>query len=162
MAAERTQRTNEQWLADLSLPAGPLAEAALVDLRALVAAAVRSAVGGSRASEAMVEDLTQVAQVHVLRQLARFEGRSERGQAMFLFKAVGVEPVPNHTRDVQQGIASWDAYVHVPDPDALAAEFQARGVPFFRPLQDNSDNLRGFEIADVNGYVLYFGRPNPG
>ena len=90
-----------------------------------------------------------------------FFGIVERGQAMFMFKAVGVEPVPNHTRDVQQGIASWDAYVYVPDPDALAAEFQARGVSFFRPLHDNSDNLRGFEIADVNGYVLYFGRPNP-
>ena len=47
------------------------------------------------------------------------------------------------------------------DPDALAAEFQARGVSFFRPLHDNSDDLRGFEIADVNGYVPYFGRPNP-
>jgi catechol 2,3-dioxygenase-like lactoylglutathione lyase family enzyme len=89
-----------------------------------------------------------------------FFGIVERGHAMFLFKAVGVEPVPNRTRDVQQGIASWDAYVHVPDPDALAAEFQARGVPFHIPLQVNSDNLRGFEIADVNGYVLYFGRPD--
>ena len=76
MAAERTQRTNEQWLADLRPPARPSAEAALADLRTLVAAAVRSAVGGSRAGEAMVEDLTQVAQVHVLRQLGRFEGRS--------------------------------------------------------------------------------------
>jgi len=79
---------------------------------------------------------------------------------MFMFKAVGVEPVPNYTRDVKQGIASWDAYVHVPNPDALAAEFESRGVKFFRPLQDNSDDLRGFEIEDVNGYVLYFGRPN--
>lgn len=76
VAAERTQRTNEQWLADLRSPAGPFTEAALADLRALVAAAVRAAVGGSRAGEGMVEDLTQVAQVHVLRQLAHFEGRS--------------------------------------------------------------------------------------
>jgi catechol 2,3-dioxygenase-like lactoylglutathione lyase family enzyme len=89
-----------------------------------------------------------------------FFGIVERGSAMFMFKAVGVEPVPNRTRDVQQGIASWDAYVHVPDPDALAAELASRGVTFLLPLQDNSDNLRGFEIEDVNGYVVYFGRPN--
>ena len=89
-----------------------------------------------------------------------FFGIVERGNAMFMFKAVGVEPVPNYTRDVKQGIASWDAYVHVPDPDALAAEFESRGVTLFLPLQNNSDNLRGFEIEDVNGYILYFGRPN--
>ena len=76
MAAERTERTNEQWLADLRYPAGPAAESALADLRALVAAAVRSVVGTSRAGEATADDLIQVAQVHVLRQLGRFQGRS--------------------------------------------------------------------------------------
>ena len=88
-----------------------------------------------------------------------FFGIVERGGAMIMFKAVGVAPVPNYTRDIKQGIARWDAYLHVPDPDALAAEFAARNVTFFVPLQNNSDNLRGFEIQDVNGYVLYFGRP---
>jgi len=44
-----------------------------------------------------------------------FLGIVERGSAMLLFRAVGVEPVPN------------------------------------QPLQDSSDDLRGFEIADVNG-----------
>ena len=33
------------------------------------------------------------------------------------------------------------------------------GVTFREPLGDNSDQLRGFEIADADGYVLYFGRP---
>ena len=69
--------------------------------------------------------------------------------------------MPNYTRDIGQGIASWDAYVYVPDVDALAAEFAANGVEFFGPLRDNSDNLRGFEIEDTDGYILYFGRPNP-
>jgi hypothetical protein len=49
---------------------------------------------------------------------------------------------------------------HTPDPDALAAEFGSGHVPFFRPIANNSDNLRGFEIQDPNGYVIYFGRPN--
>ena len=88
-----------------------------------------------------------------------FFGIVERGGAMILFKEVGVEPVPNYTRDIKQGIARWDAYLHVPDPDALAAEFAARGVAFFEPLTDTSDDLRGFEVQDVNGYVLFFGRP---
>ena len=89
-----------------------------------------------------------------------FFGIVQRGGAMIMFKDVGVNPVPNYTRDVKQGIARWDAYVYVPDPDALAAEFASRNVEFFEPLTDNSDDLRGFEIQDVNGYVLYFGRPN--
>ena len=88
-----------------------------------------------------------------------FFGIVERGAAMIMFKDVGVEPVPNCTRDIKQGIARWDAYLYVPDPDALAAEFSSRGVEFFEPLQDTDDGLRGFELRDVNGYVLFFGRP---
>ncbi|MCC6539445.1 MAG: VOC family protein [Bryobacterales bacterium] len=87
-----------------------------------------------------------------------FFGIVQRGAAMFLFKEVGVVPVPNYTRDIQQGIARWDAYLETPDPDALAAEFTARGVEFFVPLQDTGDGLRGFELQDADGYVLFFGR----
>jgi catechol 2,3-dioxygenase-like lactoylglutathione lyase family enzyme len=90
-----------------------------------------------------------------------FFGIVERGGAMIMMKAIGVEPVPNYTRDIKQGIAWWDAYLHVPDPDALAAEFASRGVAFFHPLEHNDDNLRGFDVQDADGYVLYFGRPNP-
>lgn len=88
-----------------------------------------------------------------------FFGIVRRGRAMIMFKAVGVEPVPNYTRDVKQGIARWDAYVHVPDPDALAAEFASRQVELSEPLMDTGDGLRGFELKDANGYVLFFGRP---
>ena len=55
--------------------------------------------------------------------------------------------------------ASWDAYFYVPDPDALAAEFEGRGVSFTSPLQDTHDGLRGFEVTDPDDYVLFFGRP---
>jgi catechol 2,3-dioxygenase-like lactoylglutathione lyase family enzyme len=88
-----------------------------------------------------------------------FFGIVERGGAMIMFKSIGVAPVPNYTRDVQQGIARWDAYVHVPDPDALAAEFSSRNVGFSEPLKDTDDGLRGFELKDADGYVLFFGRP---
>jgi catechol 2,3-dioxygenase-like lactoylglutathione lyase family enzyme len=89
-----------------------------------------------------------------------FFGMVQRGSAMIMMKAIGVDPVPNYTRDIKQGFAPWDAYMYVPDPDALAAEFASRNVEFWRPLENNSDNLRGFEVQDVDGYVLYFGRPN--
>jgi catechol 2,3-dioxygenase-like lactoylglutathione lyase family enzyme len=82
-----------------------------------------------------------------------------RGGAQILMKAVGVAPVPNRTRDIKQGIVRWDAFVIVPDPDALAVEYAARNVEFFAPLQDTHDGLRGFEVADPNGYLLFFGRP---
>ena len=88
-----------------------------------------------------------------------FFGIVKRGGAMIMFKEVGVDPVPNYTRDVKKGIAWWDAYLHVPDPDSLAAEFSSRNVPFSQPLKDTEDGLRGFEIKDTDGYVLFFGRP---
>jgi len=88
-----------------------------------------------------------------------FFGIVRRGGAQILLKAVGVSPMPNYTRDMKQGVARWDAYVDVPDPDALAAEFASRNVEFSEPLKDTPDGLRGFEIKDADGYVLFFGRP---
>lgn len=88
-----------------------------------------------------------------------FFGMVKRGHAEIMFKDIGVDPIPNYTRDIKQGHAPWDAYVYVPDPDALAAEFQSRGVQLWKPVTVNSDNLRGFEVQDADGYVLYFGRP---
>jgi catechol 2,3-dioxygenase-like lactoylglutathione lyase family enzyme len=87
-----------------------------------------------------------------------FFGIVRRGGAQILMKAVGVPPVPNYTRDIKQGIARWDAFVYVPDPDALAAEFASRNVEFFVPLSDTDDGLRGFELKDADGYIVFFGR----
>ncbi len=91
-----------------------------------------------------------------------FFGIVKRGAAMIILKDVGVDPVPNYTRDIKQGIARWDAYLYVPDPDALAAEFSSRNVEFFRSIKDSEDGddgLRGFEVKDADGYILFFGRP---
>jgi len=88
-----------------------------------------------------------------------FFGIVRRGRAMIMLKAVGVEPLPNCERDVKKGTARWDAYLYVPDPDALAAEFASRNVEFCEPLKDTADGLRGFELKDSDGYVLFFGRP---
>jgi catechol 2,3-dioxygenase-like lactoylglutathione lyase family enzyme len=79
-----------------------------------------------------------------------------RDGAMIFLKAVGVEALPNRQRHEW---ARWDAYASVPDPDALAAEFAGKGVSFSRPLEDTHEGLRGFEVEDVDGYVLFFGRP---
>ena len=93
-----------------------------------------------------------------------FFGIVRRDGATLMFKALGeicdgkevlVEPVPNYTR---QPAFSWDAYVGVPDPDALAAEFASRGVEFSIPLTDrDADGVRGFVIKDIDGYGLFFG-----
>jgi catechol 2,3-dioxygenase-like lactoylglutathione lyase family enzyme len=79
-----------------------------------------------------------------------------RGGAMIMLKDVGVDALPNYKREPS---ARWDAYVYVPDPDALAAEFASRNVEFSEPLKDTHDGLRGFELKDADGYVLFFGRP---
>src|SRR5476649_3053735 len=68
-----------------------------------------------------------------------------RDAAMVMVKSVGVEPLPNRTRQPE---ARWDAFLSVPDPDALAAEFAARGANFTVPLKDTHDGLRGFELED--------------
>ena len=86
-----------------------------------------------------------------------FFGIVRRGGAEILLKDIGVDPVPNHTRGVEKGIARWDAFVDAPDPDALAAEFASRQVAFLEPLRDTDDGLRGFELQDADGYVLFFG-----
>lgn len=81
-----------------------------------------------------------------------------RGAAQLMLKCVeeSVEPLPN---PVRHPWASWDAFVHAPDPEALAAELQERGASFHAPLGDHDGGLRGFEIDDLDGYRLFFGRP---
>jgi catechol 2,3-dioxygenase-like lactoylglutathione lyase family enzyme len=78
-----------------------------------------------------------------------------RDGAMLFIKGSG-DPLPNPKR---YSWARWDAYVNVPDPDALAAEFAVGAVAFSEPLKDTHDGLRGFEITDPDGHVLFFGRP---
>lgn len=85
-----------------------------------------------------------------------FFGIVRRGGAMIMLKDVGVDPLPNYRR---QPDARWDAYLYVPDPDALAAELASRQVELSEPLKDTDDGLRGFELRDADGYVLFFGRP---
>ncbi len=70
--------------------------------------------------------------------------------------APAVMPLQNHRRHAW---ARWDAFVHTPDPDALAVDFLARGLALHEPLMNTDDGLRGFEVKDVDGYVLFFGRP---
>jgi catechol 2,3-dioxygenase-like lactoylglutathione lyase family enzyme len=93
-----------------------------------------------------------------------FFGIVRRDGATIMFKALGViedgkevlvPPVPNYKR---KPAFSWDAYLEVPDPDALAKEFASRGVRFAVPLTDDDDGLRGFVIEDPDGYGLCFGR----
>ncbi len=79
-----------------------------------------------------------------------------RDAVMIFIKQVAVDPLPNYKRDRE---ARSDAYASVPDPDALAAEFASRGISFSSPLQDTHDGLRGFELEDADGHVLFFGRP---
>lgn len=79
-----------------------------------------------------------------------------RDGAQLFLKAGEAGPMPNPTRDPAM---RWDTYVLTYDPDAIATEFAARGVVFSRPLMDTHDTLRGFEIKDPDGYVLFFGCP---
>ena len=92
-----------------------------------------------------------------------FLGIVRRDGATIMFKALGVivdgkevlvEPIPNYKR---KPAFCLDAFIEVPDPDALAAEFAARGVQLSVPLGEG-DGLRGFVVEDIDGHGLYFGR----
>jgi len=78
------------------------------------------------------------------------------GAQIFVKSDKDVSPLPNPKR---HHYMAWDAFVYAPDPDALAAEFADHGAAFSSPLTDTHDGLRGFEIRDPDGYVLFFGRP---
>jgi len=83
-----------------------------------------------------------------------------RGPVWIMLKAItpDVKPIPNHIRHEW---ARWDAYISVPEPDALFEEYTNRGAMFHKPIHNNSDNLRGFEVIDADGYILFFGRTWP-
>jgi catechol 2,3-dioxygenase-like lactoylglutathione lyase family enzyme len=78
------------------------------------------------------------------------------GAQLFVKSQKDVSPLPNSKR---HPFMRWDGFVYVPDPDALAAEFADHNVAFSTPLKDTDDGLRGFEVCDPDGYVLFFGRP---
>jgi len=79
-----------------------------------------------------------------------------QGVQIFVKSEGGISPLPNPKRHPH---LRWDAFVYASDPDALAAEFSSQGAAFSVPLKDTSDGLRGFEISDPDGYVIFFGRP---
>jgi len=66
-----------------------------------------------------------------------------------------VKPIPNSSRHEW---ARWDAYIYTEDPDMLFEELSSGGVTLRQPILDDGDGLRGFEVADADGYVLFFGR----
>jgi catechol 2,3-dioxygenase-like lactoylglutathione lyase family enzyme len=78
------------------------------------------------------------------------------GAQLFVKSDGAVTPLPNSKR---HPFMRWDAFIHAPDPDALASDFVAHGAAFSAPLSDTHDGLRGFELTDPDGYVLFFGRP---
>jgi RNA polymerase sigma-70 factor (ECF subfamily) len=69
-----TQRSNEEWLADLQ---GPGREAALADLRALLQRGLTYALSGrSGVDEGIIEDFCQDALIKILDNLSSFRGES--------------------------------------------------------------------------------------
>jgi catechol 2,3-dioxygenase-like lactoylglutathione lyase family enzyme len=81
-----------------------------------------------------------------------------RGPAQILLKHISesVGPLPNGSRHEW---AAWDGFVYAEDPEWLAGELERAGVPLHIGVRDRKDGLRGLEVKDEDGYVLFFGRP---
>ena len=82
----------------------------------------------------------------------------QRDGVELMLKAITPEvlSLPN---PVRHPWAKWDAFVRTDDPDALAAELADGGAKKAFEVQITEDGLRGFEVTDVDGYVLFFGLP---
>ena len=50
-----------------------------------------------------------------------------------------------------------DAYISVEDPDALYAEYTAKGLEFVRELANTPWHSREFVVKDCDGRLLAFG-----
>jgi len=97
------------------------------------------------------ESIYQIDETHLFFAVLRRDGAM-----LFLRSEDGIDPVPNPSR---HPTFAWDSYSYTPDPDALAAEFAASGAIFSKPIENNNSGLRGFELTDPDGHVLFFGRP---
>jgi predicted enzyme related to lactoylglutathione lyase len=64
---------------------------------------------------------------------------------------------PNSAVDPER--EAWDAYIWVPDADALHSELAAKGARFARDPCDQPYGCRDFDVEDLDGYRLCFGHP---
>jgi catechol 2,3-dioxygenase-like lactoylglutathione lyase family enzyme len=81
-----------------------------------------------------------------------------RDEVQLHLKEIGAEAKPQPNPQVHSW-APWDAFVFVPDPEGLVADFARRGLEPAPEELERDDGLYGFEVEDPDGYVLFFGRP---
>ena len=77
-----------------------------------------------------------------------------RDQLSFM---LGPPVPPDQVRANGANGATWDAYVHVDDADALHAEFAARGATIVHPPIDRDHyGCREFAVQDPDGHIIAF------
>jgi len=73
---------------------------------------------------------------------------------MIMFKVVGVPPLPNPEREPGLGgMPTCTRLIRMRWP-----RNSHRACCFLGSAEGDDDGLRGFELKDVDGYVLFFGR----
>jgi catechol 2,3-dioxygenase-like lactoylglutathione lyase family enzyme len=78
------------------------------------------------------------------------------GSSIFLKSLAGVDSsFPNHKVHEDLG---WDAYICVPDVEAVYQDFKRRGAQIYREVEDAPYGLRDFEVQDLDGYILCIGQ----
>jgi len=82
-----------------------------------------------------------------------------RGNAQLLLKAVSNQVLaqPNVTRHAD---APWDGFVYTTTPGDAEQEFASNGALIQKTLHQRDDGLKGIEVRDLDGYVLFFGCPS--
>ena len=92
-----------------------------------------------------------------------FEGIGDEGGVYGIVRRDGIEihlqirrrdPVSDERESIE-----GDAYIFVPDVEALYQELRGRGARVFRSLRDEPYGLRDFSVEDLEGHRISFGQP---
>jgi uncharacterized glyoxalase superfamily protein PhnB len=75
----------------------------------------------------------------------------QRGGVVIMLAQVEDKAVVRPNNLAQREGGAWDAYVWVPDADALHAAFLAKGATIARGLCDQPYGCRDFDVLDCNG-----------
>jgi uncharacterized glyoxalase superfamily protein PhnB len=60
--------------------------------------------------------------------------------------------------DTSKPIERCSAYIYVSDADALYEEYRRIGIEMFAPPENQDNEMREFELSDMNGHFLTFGQ----
>lgn len=81
-----------------------------------------------------------------------------RDNISIFLKAVAsdIKPIPN---SITTRMGTFRCYISVAEPDTLFNEYLSNGVVFSKAINDNSDDIKGFEVKRCRWICIIFRAP---